>query len=100
MVKLPQLNLTTPHDPMALATTPVVEPPNGTISNFVNPETRTELSVTVTSVIMAISLLFYFNRVYVKLYLMKRVTWDDATLLMAVVRIQNYTKVALALTRG
>ena len=71
----------------SLATTPIIPPPLGTVSNFEDPETRTELPVVVTSTIMGISLVFYFNRVYVKLCLMRRVTWDDATLLIAVVRM-------------
>jgi hypothetical protein len=55
--------MTTPSDLIELANTPVVAPPQGTTPNFLNPETRTGLQVTVTSAIMAISLLFYFNRV-------------------------------------
>lgn len=62
-----------------LAKVPVVTPPQGIQSNFVNPPTRTALQTWVTSIFLAIAMIFYVNRVYVKTRLMKTWSWDDGT---------------------
>lgn len=62
-----------------LATVPVTTPPAGVKSNFVDPPTRAVLQTSITSVFLAIALLFYMNRVYVKTRLMKTWSWDDGT---------------------
>ncbi len=60
-----------------LAMTPVKMPPEGVTSDFVNPPTRAALHVWTTSVFLAIALIMYANRVYVKMRLMRAWTWDD-----------------------
>ncbi|KAH7372291.1 hypothetical protein BKA66DRAFT_443641 [Pyrenochaeta sp. MPI-SDFR-AT-0127] len=80
-----------PSDPLTpealqyLANTPVVPPPPGITSNFINPATRAPLQIWVTSILLVISMIFYLNRVYIKARLMRSWTWDDVTLLLAVI---------------
>lgn len=63
---------------------PAVPPPSPDIKpNFIDPPSTGPLQVYVTSVILAFVILFFFNRVYVKLCLMKKATWDDATIFVA-----------------
>jgi len=59
------------------ASPPLLLPPFGVVSNFENPETRAKLQIQVTSAAMAISMLFYANRIYVKHWLLRQWTWDD-----------------------
>lgn len=63
-----------------LANTSVIHPPEDITSNFVDPETRTVLLVSSASALLGLAMLFYINRIYVKLWLMRRVTWDDGKL--------------------
>ena len=73
-----------------LATYPSIAPPNGITPNFVNPYTRGPEQIEVTSVILGLVIIFFINRCYVKLWLMKKVSWDDATLLVAMVSIHTH----------
>lgn len=57
--------------------TGVAPPPNGTTSNFVDPQTRAALQMWTTSVCGFVALVFYLNRVYVKMRLMKNWAWDE-----------------------
>lgn len=68
-----------------LASTPTIPPPNGTIPNFVDPYTEAPTQIIVTSVILGLVIVFFCNRAYVKLWLMKKLSWDDATILVAMV---------------
>ncbi|KAF2868477.1 hypothetical protein BDV95DRAFT_579923 [Massariosphaeria phaeospora] len=78
------LNEYPPEVQAQLARKPLWPPPAGVKSNFVNPEDRRVLQISITTIFLVIALLFFFNRVYVKLVLTKRKTWDDALLLIAV----------------
>lgn len=60
-----------------LATVPITAPPAGIKSNFVDAPSRERLQTSVTSVFLAIALVFYLNRVYVKTRLMRSRSWDD-----------------------
>lgn len=60
-----------------LANTPAIPAPMNVLPNFVDPETRKNTQVVTTSVILAFMLIFFFNRVYTKLFLMKKLTLDD-----------------------
>ncbi|KAF2867719.1 hypothetical protein BDV95DRAFT_610622 [Massariosphaeria phaeospora] len=66
-----------------LANTPLIPPPAGIESNFLDPRTRASLQVSYTSTFLCIASVFYLNRVYVKARLMRCWTWDDATLSIA-----------------
>ena len=68
-----------------LATVPAIPAPNGTIPNFVDPHSRGPTQIIVTSIILGLVTVFFCNRAYVKLWLMKKVSWDDATILIAMV---------------
>jgi hypothetical protein len=62
-----------------LARTPAFPPPEGVTSNFVDPPSRARTQLDVSSAVLALVVPFILNRVYVKLVLQKRVTWDDGT---------------------
>ena len=63
-----------------LANTPAIPPPNGTTPNFVDPVNKASVQIGVTSFLLSIVILFAVNRAYVKLFRMKKVTWDDGML--------------------
>jgi hypothetical protein len=52
-------------------------PPPGVTSNLVNPESIAYKQTITTSVILAIMMLFVFNRIYVKAWLVRKMSWDD-----------------------
>ncbi|PQE12570.1 integral membrane protein [Rutstroemia sp. NJR-2017a BBW] len=62
---------------LMLNSTPAIPPPDGVSPNFEHPQSRGQLQITVTSVILSIMLLFFINRVYVKVFLIKKARWDD-----------------------
>jgi hypothetical protein len=64
-----------------LAKTPIMLPPQGIKSNFIDPPSRAETQIVVSSVVLAFVLPFVINRIYVKLLVQKRVTWDDGEFL-------------------
>ncbi|KAF2121687.1 hypothetical protein BDV96DRAFT_627957 [Lophiotrema nucula] len=66
-----------------LASMPAITPPNGTIPNFVDPYSKGPTQIIVTSIILGLVVIFFCNRAYVKLWLMKKLSWDDATILIA-----------------
>jgi hypothetical protein len=70
----------TPEMLQALAYMPGRAPPQGVVSNFENPPSRAALQIWSTSVCMALALLFFFNRLYIKARLMKKWSWDDCML--------------------
>lgn len=67
------------------ANTPSLLPPQGVQPNFINPETMADVQLITTSVILAIALLFALNRLYIKVALISKVTWDDCTFTLALV---------------
>jgi hypothetical protein len=58
-------------------------PPSGHFSNFVNPETRAPMGVIITSLLMAIMILFVTLRVIVKALITKNFGMDDLTSILA-----------------
>lgn len=60
-----------------LGNTSAVPPPFGMVSNFHDPESQGAIQVQATTAVLCVMLLFFFNRVYVKLFLTKKVTLDD-----------------------
>ncbi|CAG8982005.1 hypothetical protein HYALB_00004874 [Hymenoscyphus albidus] len=73
-----------------LGNTPAITPPPGVVSNFLDPENHGAAQVKATSVMLAVVLVFFLNRVYVKLFLTKKVTWDDGTISLAVLSAVGY----------
>jgi hypothetical protein len=76
------INSLTPELLQALAYMPARAPPQGVVSNFENPPSRAALQIWSTSVCMALALLFFFNRLYIKARLMKKWSWDDCMLIL------------------
>ena len=67
----------TPEELAFLANISVIPSPDGVTPNFVNPESRASLQITVTSVLLGLMAVLFINRIYVKLCLSRRITWDD-----------------------
>ena len=64
-------------------TTPALKPPPGLKSNFLDPEDRGPKFITAATAMITVMVLFYFNRVYTKLVLLRKVSRDDGVLLRA-----------------
>ena len=45
--------------------------------NFTNPPDHGKLQVVVTSLLLGITILFLLSRVYMKVFIVKKYTWDD-----------------------
>ena len=56
---------------------PALPPPTGVQPNFVNPPDRGPSTVPVIGVFMGLALIFYSARVYTKIVLVRRASWDD-----------------------
>ena len=56
---------------------PGLEPPPGVKSNFVDPENRGPILIIICTILMSFALILYANRIYVKTYIIRRITWDD-----------------------
>jgi hypothetical protein len=56
---------------------PAMAPPPGVTSNLGNGESIAYKQTITTSVILAIMMLFVFNRIYVKAWLVRKMSWDD-----------------------
>jgi hypothetical protein len=59
-----------------LASTPLIRPPEGVVPNFVDPESIGPVQNKVLSVMLGLTIMFFCNRVYVKIWLAK-ITVDD-----------------------
>jgi hypothetical protein len=63
-----------------LGNTSVIPAPDGVVPNFVDPETRGPTQVITSAVLMGIAIVFFANRVYLKFFVMKKLSWDDGIL--------------------
>lgn len=63
-----------------LANTPSIPPPVGVTPNFVDPVNTGNIQIIVSAVMFAFTILFFLNRVYVKVFLIRKITWDDGML--------------------
>jgi hypothetical protein len=81
-----------------LAFIPAIPPPDGITSNFMDPYTEAPTQIIVTSVVLGLALPFFLNRVYVKLCLMKKLSWDDATLAFALVSLTQLSNEAILIS--
>ena len=64
----------------ALSDVPALSPPPGVQSNFVNPENQSLSFYIVTSILFVSMVIFFLNRVYTKLLIIRKYSWDDCTL--------------------
>jgi hypothetical protein len=62
-----------------LAQMPAMQAPDGVESNLINPENIAYQQTTVTSILLAVMIVFVFNRIYVKVWLVRKFSWDDGT---------------------
>ena len=67
----------------ALETTPLFPPPHGVHSNFVNPYDRGPCTIPVLGVFAFLALVFCLNRVYIKIWVAKKASWDDCEFSMS-----------------
>ena len=63
--------------PEQLSSTPVESPPDGVQPNYGDAENNNTPMYVVCSVFLAIMLCFYVNRIYTKIYIVQRYSWDD-----------------------
>lgn len=79
--------MTSPHLPSAselpeiplstLSTLPALELPPGIQPNFVNPENRGFVFVSVGTILFSLMALFYLVRIYTKILIIRKAGWDD-----------------------
>ena len=63
--------------PSVLDSLPALSPPPGVESNFVNPEDRGYILKSVATVLFCFMVCFFANRVYTKLFIIRKLGWDD-----------------------
>lgn len=68
--------------PQALATTPVIPPPPGQTSNFVNPESRAPGITAALVIILALMTIVLTARLYGKMRIVKKIGFDDVAALL------------------
>ncbi|KAF4624108.1 hypothetical protein G7Y89_g14065 [Cudoniella acicularis] len=56
---------------------PLTAPPEGVVSNFVNPDSNGYILVNVTSVFLIFQILFFIARIYTRAFVARRLRWDD-----------------------
>ena len=60
-----------------LNTLPALLPPVGVKSNFINPEDIGYVHVSVATVLFCLMVCFFATRVYTKLFIIRKMGWDD-----------------------
>jgi hypothetical protein len=78
-----------------LQKTPAVAPPPGIIPNFEDPPTIKNIHYGITSPLLALMLMAFLNRAYVKTVLVKQYGWDDFTLLLSFLGVLAYFSVTI-----
>lgn len=68
-----------------LAVTPLLAPPAGVTSNFVNPPSLGPNFIIVGAILLPFVALFVGIRMITKLRILRQLTWDDASCLTATV---------------
>ena len=63
--------------PSILNTLPGLQPPAGVKSDFVNPEEKDHLLTSVATVLFCLMISLYVNRVYTKICIVRKTSWDD-----------------------
>jgi hypothetical protein len=58
---------------------PAMEPPAGVVPNFANPESKGHIAIVVGSILTALMVCFFAIRAYTKLFILRKLTWDDCT---------------------
>ena len=66
-----------PEQLPALASYPVITPPPGVIPNFPNPYSEANVLIAVGTVFVGLMVMFGIARLYVKVFMIRKATWDD-----------------------
>ena len=66
--------------PEQLSSIPVGSPPDGVRPNFGDAPNNNTPFYVVCSLFLAIMLCFYVNRIYTKIYIVQKYSWDDGNL--------------------
>lgn len=74
---LPTLSDLSPEELQYLAKTPAGEPPNGILPNLIDPPTNIGPLYAVSSLLLALSIIFACSRVFQKVKITRKVTLDD-----------------------
>ena len=67
----------TPREAKLASNQPLIPPPPGVTPNFTNPPDHGRLQIVVTSFLLGVTAVFLLSRVYLKVYIIKKYTWDD-----------------------
>lgn len=62
------------YDPSQI---PAPEPPAGVVSVFIDPQIRGPMLLALSAVAVGVMYLFMIARFYSKIYVQKKVSWDD-----------------------
>ncbi|MCJ1470231.1 hypothetical protein MMC07_008876 [Pseudocyphellaria aurata] len=81
----PSLANLTPEQLNSLSNVPALQPPPGVVPNFLNPENQIRSFLVATSLELGIMTVFVLVRFYSKSFLVRKYSWDDLTVLLAVV---------------
>lgn len=77
--------------PEQLASTPLMLPPPGVQTNFINPESLAPRGIAASAVILAIMVMILALRLYAKYFLLRKPGWDDVAAFMAGVNVVKQT---------
>ena len=68
-----------PLDDPTLLQLPALTPPPGVIPNFAHPMDRGPVLTIVNGILLALMMIFIALRVYTKLAIVRKISWDDLT---------------------
>ena len=77
MLSLANLPSLSQEELRALIDIPGILPPEGTTSNFINPETQNTPHLIMTSVLSGIIILTIVNRIYIKSFLIQKLLMNN-----------------------
>lgn len=67
----------TPEELASLTDVPVTQPPDGQVPDLDNPVQYDQPFFVVTSILLVVSFLLFLNRSYCKIFIVRKLTWDD-----------------------
>ncbi len=69
------------------ATTPVLAPPPGVKSNFVDPYSRGPMLVQLNAILLTLVMLFFMMRMWTRVFITRSLGWDDCEFQRSDVRL-------------
>ncbi|MCJ1243457.1 hypothetical protein MMC30_000654 [Trapelia coarctata] len=79
------LNDFSPEELNALTNVSAAPPPSGTTSNFTNPENNDRVFNIISSLLLGIMIVVFMIRMYTKTFVVRKYSWDDFTIVAAVI---------------